>query len=170
MAEPFLSEMRIMAFGFPPRGWAQCDGAMLQINQNQALFALLGTMYGGDGRTTFGLPDLRGRTLLHRGARQGGSSYSQGQKGGEASQILSAAEIPQHTHPVRASNNPVDRNTPDGRLLGNNTGLPYASPGNPASMREGTISTVGGAGHQNMQPFQVLNFCIALQGVFPSRN
>jgi microcystin-dependent protein len=103
LAEPFLSEMRIMAFGFPPRGWAQCDGATLQINQNQALFALLGTMYGGDGRTTFGLPDMRGRTPLHRGASQGGSSYIQGQKGGEASQTLNAAEIPLHTHPVRAS-------------------------------------------------------------------
>ena len=169
MAEPFLSEIRIMSFNFPPEGWAQCDGQTLPINQNQALFSLLGTTFGGDGRASFGLPDLRGRTSIHLGCGDG-SSFAEGQKGGEPTHVLNVGEIPAHIHPAMASSDPVNSNDPAGRLAGNNQGRPYADFGSTAAMREAMIADVGGQAHENMQPYLALNFCIALRGAFPSRN
>lgn len=166
MAEPFLSEIRLMSFGFAPKGWALCNGQLLPINQNQALFSLLGTTYGGDGRVNFALPDLRGRVPLHMG-----SSHTLGERGGEQAHTLSITEIPTHTHFVSvstAANNGVA--TPNGNYLGGGNNV-YHAPSSLVAMSPGTTVSVGGSqGHLNMQPFLVLNFCIALQGIFPSQN
>ncbi|MBN1668460.1 MAG: phage tail protein [Anaerolineales bacterium] len=167
MSEPFLAEIRVFGFTFAPRGWAQCNGQILPINQNQALFSLLGTTYGGDGRTTFALPDLRGRTPLHVG-----NSYSLGQRSGQENHTLTANEIPQHTHQAQASSNPPSTPIPNGNALA--ASVPneiYAAAANLQPMRAGTLANAGGGqAHDNMQPFLTLNFCIALQGLFPSRN
>ena len=166
MSEPFLAEVRIVGFNFAPRGWAFCDGQILPINQNQSLYSLLGTTYGGDGRTSFALPDMRGRTPIHFGNGQ-----SQGQKSGEETHTLAANEMPQHGHAVRASGNPVNSNDPTGNMLGNNLGNLYGDLTNPVNMAGTTLPPVGGGqAHNNMQPYLALNFCIALQGLFPSRN
>jgi microcystin-dependent protein len=171
MAEPFLSEIRIMSFGFAPKGWALCNGQLLPINQNQALFSLLGTTYGGNGQTNFGLPNLQSRTPIHVG-----SGHLLGEVGGEQAHTLNMSEMPTHTHAGIASTTMAAQgtgNTPNNTkilgqarasfLYGPATGLTMMDP------RE--ISNVGGSqAHQNMQPFLVLNFCIALQGIFPSQN
>jgi microcystin-dependent protein len=165
MAEPFLSEIRMMSFNFPPRGWALCDGQLLPINQNQPLFALLGTTFGGDGRVNFALPDLRGRTPIHVG---GGSML--GQRGGEQAHTLSIAEIPTHTHSMMGSSTTAV-NTPSGTtVLGvSNPQQAYSGPANLTAMNPGMIGNVGGSqAHLNMQPFLTISFCIALQGIFPS--
>jgi microcystin-dependent protein len=166
MAEPFLAEIRIMSFVFPPKGWSLCNGQLLPINQNQALFSLLGTTYGGDGRVTFGLPDLQGRVPTHTG----GEGHFLGEKGGEQAHTLSISEIPTHTHVMQAS--PTDG---DQILAANNYLAPvnqlYGAPANLTSMSPASISNVGGSqAHLNMQPFLTLSFCIALQGIFPSQN
>lgn len=168
MAEPFLAEVRIFSFGFPPKGWAMCNGQLLPINQNQALFSLLGTTYGGDGRVNFALPDLRGRSPLHFG-----NYFTQGERAGEESHTVIVSEIPQHSHDV---------------LIANSTGTSF--PGGPSftlsksvfetrftsgnadnAMHPTSISNTGGSQpHNNMQPYTVLNFCIAIQGIFPSQN
>lgn len=168
MSEPFLSEIRIMGFNFAPRGWASCDGQILPINQNQSLYSLLGTTYGGDGRTSFGLPDLRGRTPLHQG-----SGYQQGTKSGAEVHNLSNAEIPAHNHTlsaISATNNPTP--VPSSTvMLGNSPSQLYASGSPNTTLRADSVSSAGGGqAHENMQPYTTLNFCIALQGVFPSRN
>jgi microcystin-dependent protein len=166
MAEPFLSEIRIMSFVFAPRGWALCNGQLLPINQNQGLFSLLGTTFGGDGRVNFGLPDLRGRAPIHVG-----SGHTLGERGGEQAHTLSIAELPQHTHVVNASSAATGGNAnPTGRFLGGGNNV-YHAPGGLTSMTPGTITNTGGSqAHLNMQPFLVLSFCIALQGIFPSPN
>jgi microcystin-dependent protein len=167
MAEPFLSEIRIMSFGFAPKGWALCNGQLLPINQNQALFSLLGTTYGGDGRVSFGLPDLRGRVPIH-----GGNGHTLGETAGEASHTLVQTEMPQHGHFLNASSKNADTPIPGNHLLGsaNNAYLNPAS-GNLTTLQPATISNVGGSQpHENRQPFLTLSFCIALQGIFPSRN
>lgn len=164
MAEPFLSEIRIMSFGFPPKGWALCDGQLMPINQNQALFSLLGTTFGGDGRVNFALPDLRGRTPIHVG-----SSHTLGERGGEQAHTLSIAEIPTHTHVANASSQPGNGVVAAGTLLGSPLNLTYAPPASLASLNAASIANVGGSqAHLNMQPFLTLNFSIALQGIFPS--
>lgn len=165
MAEPFLSEIRIMSFGFAPKGWALCNGQLLPINQNQALFSLLGTTYGGDGRVNFALPNLQGNVPIHTG-----SGFTLGEKGGEQAHTLSIAEIPTHTHVANASNNPGNTTDPTNNLLGNSAPNNLFGPvQNLAAMRAGTVGNVGGnQAHLNMQPFLVLTFCIALQGIFPS--
>ncbi len=166
MAEPFLSEIRIMSFGFPPRGWALCDGQLLPINQNQALFSLLGTTFGGDGRVNFGLPDLRGRTPIHVG-----SGHTLGERGGEQAHTLSIAELPTHTHVARATSVQATASTPTTSLvLAQSTPQNlYGAPSNLQAMSPSTIANVGGSqAHLNMQPFLTLNFSIALQGIFPS--
>ncbi|MBO6551427.1 MAG: phage tail protein [Roseitalea sp.] len=172
MSEPFLAEVRIMAFNFPPRGWAFCDGQILPINQNQSLYSLLGTTYGGDGRTSFALPDLRGRTPIHVGRSNGGQFHTEGQKSGEETHALAANEMPQHTHNVEASSTDGNSINTTGAVLAREVGGPYsASASNLANLRSGTIANVGGGqSHENMQPYIAVNFCIALQGLFPSRN
>jgi len=164
MAEPFLSEIRIFSFNFPPKGWAFCDGQLLPINQNQALFSLLGTTYGGDGRVNFGLPNLQGRTPIHMG-----SGHTLGERGGEQAHTLSIAEIPTHTHAAQASSANSTTPIPAGNLLAAANNL-YAGPANLTSLAPDTVPNIGGSqAHLNMQPFLVLNFCIALQGIFPSQ-
>jgi len=166
MAEPFLSEIRIMSFGFPPKGWALCNGQLLPINQNQALFSLLGTTYGGDGRVNFGLPNLQGRAPIHMG-----SGHTLGEKGGEQGHTLSISEIPTHTHVLQATSNTGTQPVPVGALSGVAPEQPYLPPDNNlTALNPATVANVGGSqAHVNMQPYLVLNFCIALQGIFPSQ-
>ncbi len=165
MAEPFLSEIRIMSFGFAPKGWAFCNGQLLPINQNQALFSLLGTTYGGDGRVNFALPNLQSRTPIHMG-----NGHTLGELGGEQGHTLSISEIPAHTHQLSATSDPAGTNVPTNNMLATvNNG--YTTASNLVSMAGGSLANVGGGqSHLNMQPFLVLNFSIALQGIFPSRN
>ncbi|SHF82291.1 Microcystin-dependent protein [Mariniphaga anaerophila] len=172
MSEPFLAEIRIVGFNFAPRGWAFCDGQILPINQNQSLFSLLGTTYGGDGRTTFALPELRGRAPIHTGSSAGGTNHALGQKSGQENHTLSASEVT-HGHNL----NIVDAE-------GTNTAGAQSSlsvskfeprfsnvPNGSKTMNSGSVSSAGnGDAHENMQPYLALNFCIALQGLFPSRN
>lgn len=170
MAEPFLAEIRLMSFGFPPRGWAQCDGQLLPINQNQALFSLLGTTFGGNGQTNFALPNMRGRVPIKAGA-----GFTLGQQGGETAHTLSIAEIPAHNHPMAASAGDTVNATTSGNnafwgQVGDNSTLYNTNPAN-AALNGGAITNTGGSqAHQNLQPFLALNFCIALQGIFPSPN
>ena len=167
MAEPFLSEIRIFSFGFPPKGWALCDGQLLPINQNQGLFSLLGTTYGGDGRVNFGLPNLQGRVPIHMG-----SGHTLGERAGEQAHTLSIAEIPTHTHSWRATTSTGNTSTAAGNVLAAGTqgaGF-YQSATSLTSLTPATLANVGGSqAHLNMQPFLVLNMCIALQGIFPSQ-
>ena len=177
MSEPFLAEVKIFGFNFAPRGWAFCDGQILPINQNQSLYSLLGTTYGGDGRTSFALPDLRGRTPVHVG-----DGLTLGDRGGEEGHALSAAEIPAHSHgPMRGVRISTAASTvQSGNLLASTTVgggrggasiTPYASPKNLVDLSASAISSVGaGQEHENMQPSLTLSYCIALQGLFPSRN
>jgi microcystin-dependent protein len=165
VAEPFLSEIRIMSFVFAPKGWALCNGQLLPINQNQALFSLLGTTFGGDGRVNFALPDYRGRIPMHVG-----SGHTLGERGGEQAHTLSIAELPTHTHVFKASQANADTPVPANNYFGSSNNL-YAAAANLTTLNLGTISTVGGSqAHLNMQPFLTLSFCIALQGIFPSPN
>jgi microcystin-dependent protein len=160
-----MGELRIMAFNFPPKGWAFCNGQTLPINQNQALFSLLGTMYGGDGQTTFALPNLQGSAPLHVGP-----GYSQGQRVGEYNHTLILAELPAHTHTAYGS--PVNANQPTltGGVLATALNV-YAPPNNLTPLQPQTITNAGGSQpHSNTQPYLTLNVCIALQGIFPSRN
>jgi microcystin-dependent protein len=166
MAEPFLSEIRIMSFGYAPRGWALCNGQLLPINQNQALFSLLGTTYGGNGQTNFALPDLRGNVPIHVG-----QGHTLGEKGGEQAHTLSISELPTHTHIFSASPSGADNPIAANNVLATAGNL-YSAPGaNMTALFPATVANVGGSqAHLNMQPFLVLNFCIALQGIFPSPN
>ena len=165
MAEPFLGEIRIMTYDFAPKGWALCDGQLLPINQNQALFSLLGTTFGGDGRTTFALPDLQARTPIHAGA-----GHILGEVGGEASHTLALAELPQHTHVLSGATSGNGTANPAGAFIGPANNL-YHAPGGSSPMSPSSISTVGsGQPHENRQPYLTLTLCIALQGIFPSRN
>lgn len=167
MSEPFLGEIHPFAFNFAPRGWATCDGQLLSIAQNTALFSLLGTMYGGNGQVTFALPDLRGRTPLHVG-----SGFTQGQRAGEESHTLIVSEIPAHNHTLNASGSPANTSTPsNGSLLAASQADIYAPATALTTLHTNSISNTGGSQpHNNMQPYLVLNFCIAMQGIFPSRN
>jgi len=168
MAEPFLSEIRIMSFSYAPRGWALCNGQLLPINQNQGLFSLLGTTYGGNGQTTFALPDLRGRTPLHFG-----SGHDLGERGGEQAHTLTISELPTHVHVANATSAVATQNNPTNTvMLAQSTSSPLynTAASNLSAMAGGSLSNVGGGqAHLNMQPFLVLNFCIALQGIFPSQ-
>lgn len=166
MAEPFLSEIRMMSFVFPPRGWALCNGQLLPINQNQALFSLLGTTFGGDGRTNFALPDLRGRVPIHVG-----SSHTLGERGGEQAHTLSIAEIPTHLHQLQASSSTATTSTPTTATVASASSgsALYGAASNLVAMAPNALANVGGSqAHLNMQPFLTLSFCIALQGIFPS--
>lgn len=166
MAEPFLSEIRIMSFVFAPKGWALCNGQLLPINQNQALFSLLGTTFGGDGRVNFALPDLRERAPIHVG-----SGHTLGERGGEQAHTLSIAELPTHTHVLSATSTNGNAAIPAGNLLAPTASQLYHSPDALVAMAPQAVSNTGGSqAHLNMQPFLVLSFCIALQGIFPSPN
>jgi microcystin-dependent protein len=165
LSQPYLSEIKIMAFGFPPKGWAQCNGQLLSITQNQALFSRLGTTYGGDGRTTFGLPNLQGRAPTHMG---GGLTL--GQNGGEQNHTLSLPELPSHLHLVHASTATAGVDNPAGNYLGGYPNLYHALPSTTIMSPNTVGQTGGGQAHPNMQPYLTLNFCIALQGIFPSPN
>ena len=172
MADPFLSEIRIFSFNFPPKGWAFCNGQFLPINQNQALFALLGTTYGGNGQTTFQLPDLRDRVPISFG-----TGFTLGQNGGSAGVTITQQTMPAHTHTLQASTSDADSADPFGapgplgHVLAEATFNVYGAPNNLTAMRPTTVGNTGGSqAHSNEQPYLTLNFCIALQGIFPSRN
>jgi len=165
MAEPFLAEIRLMSFNFPPKGWAFCNGQFLPINQNQALFSLLGTTYGGNGQTTFALPDLRGKTPIHMG-----SAHTLGETAGQEAVTVNISQLPAHTHQAASVSASASTNSPNGAYLAASAAV-YHGPTTLISLHPATITTVGGSQpHTNMQPFLALNFCIALQGIFPSQN
>jgi microcystin-dependent protein len=171
MAEPFLSEIRMMSFGFAPRGWALSNGQLLPINQNQALFSLLGTTFGGDGRVNFALPDMRARTPIHTG-----NGHTLGERAGEQSHTISTSEMPSHNHFVTAistANTGTNVVNPSGQFLATSTPatLYNSSGANLTPLAANTVTNVGGSQpHQNMQPFLTISFCIALQGNFPSQS
>ncbi len=166
MTEPFLSEIRMMSFQFAPKGWAHCNGQLMPINQNQALFSLIGTQFGGDGQSNFALPDFRGRVPIHQG-----NDHKVGEHGGEQAHTLTIPELPSHSHGLQASSAGADSQSPgDSYVTGSGVALygPYQSP---TPLESSVIGTSGGGQpHQNMQPFLTLNFCIAMQGLFPSPN
>jgi microcystin-dependent protein len=168
VAEPFLAEIRILSFSFPPKGWALCNGQLLPINQNQALFSLLGSTYGGDGEVNFALPDLRGRTPVHVG-----SGLTLGLRGGSEAVTLTAASLPTHSHELMASAEVADSTDPASRVLAKKprfgADVYAAPPGTPTSLASGSLAPAGGSqAHTNLQPFLTLSFAIALQGIFPS--
>ncbi|SFG45194.1 Microcystin-dependent protein [Duganella sp. CF458] len=168
MAEPYLAEIKLVSFNFPPKGWALCNGQMLPINQNQALFSLLGTTYGGNGQTTFALPDLRGRVPAHVGG-----GMTQGEASGAFAHTLSQAEMPAHTHRLNASSAVATTNDPSGALLarkGRLTADVFNGSPNVGLVSTQVSSTGGSQPHENTQPYLALNFIIALQGIFPSQN
>lgn len=167
MSDQFIGQIMPAAFNFAPRYFAQCNGALLPISQNQALFSLLGTTYGGDGIQTFGLPDLRGRTPIGMGG-----SYAIGEKAGVESVSLLASQIPTHTHGVNGCNQPAAARSPAAGFFGNTASTSLYAPSGPqVALNANTVGASGGSQpHPNMQPYSVLNFCIALSGVFPSRN
>ena len=165
MSEPFLSEIKLVSFNFAPKGWAMCNGQLLPINQNQALFSLLGTTYGGNGQTTFALPNLRGRTPLHMG-----NGHTLGEAAGSTSVTVNIQQLPTHAHVFNANSGTGDATTPNGALLAKAPANSYAPLGTPVTMRPNMLSSVGGSQpHNNMMPYLVLNFIIALQGIFPSQ-
>ena len=172
MADPFLSEIRIFSFNYAPKGWALCNGQLLPINQNQALFSLLGTNYGGNGQTTFGLPNLRGRVPSHTG-----NGHTLGEQGGATASTLSISQMPEHLHTLSSNLAVVDANTnatlgtPAGNFWANDGKTHYSTDAPNAAMHPSAVASVGGSQpHTNMQPFLALNFCIALIGIFPSPN
>lgn len=176
MSEPFagafVGEIRIFGFNFAPQGWAQCNGQLLSIAQNTALFSLLGTTYGGDGQATFALPDLRSRLPVGQGQGPGLSSYAEGQAGGAETVTLAATQMPGHSHPVKASSSAANSGQPEGRTLARSASHTYtAQPDTSTVMNAGMLGDTGGSQpHDNIQPYLAVNFCIALQGIFPSRS
>jgi microcystin-dependent protein len=173
MADPFVAEIRIFPFTFPPKGWAFCNGQLLPLSQNTALFSLLGTTYGGDGKSTFALPDLQGSAAMHPGAGQGLSTYELGQVGGAENVTLLESEIPVHIHTLMASGEDANDDDPKDASWGVSVGVGMyqpASAGNLVNMAPQTLTPAGGSmPHNNMQPYLTFNFCIAMQGVFPPR-
>ncbi|HJS50915.1 MAG TPA: tail fiber protein [Pyrinomonadaceae bacterium] len=164
MGTPFLGEIRMFSFNFPPKGWGLCNGQLLPINQNQALFALLGTMYGGNGQTNFALPNLRGRTPI-----SAGGGHTQGEAAGSEAVTITMSQMPAHNHGVLAGNVAANASSPANNFSAQNAGAYSLNPN--AAMSPATVTPVGGSqAHQNMGPYLVISFCIALQGIFPSQN
>lgn len=174
MSDPFVGEIRIVGFNFAPVGWAFCNGQILSIAQNQALFSLLGTTYGGDGITTFALPNLQSRVPVHSGQGSGLSDYNLGQTGGTETVVLNIPEIPEHGHPLYATNLVANSSKPDAAFIAVESGgaLGFCETETPnATMHTNSIGSNGKSqGHANIQPYLTLNFIIALQGIFPSRS
>jgi microcystin-dependent protein len=166
MATPFLGEIKIVSFGFPMKGWALCSGQLLPISQFQALFSILGTTYGGDGRVNFGLPDLQGRSPIHTGA-----GFTLGQLGGEQDHTIVVSELPSHTHVVGISSAGADASSPAGAIEASAVTTNFAPPGTAAALDPIAFTAAGGGqAHHNMSPYLVLSFVIALQGLFPTQN
>jgi microcystin-dependent protein len=165
MSEPFLGEIRPVGFNFAPQGWAMCEGQLLAIAEYNALFALLGTFYGGNGSTTFGLPDLRGRTPIHQGG-----SYVVGESGGAETVALTVSEIAAHTHSIEAQPSAGKVSSPVGSYFAGSSDGQYAASGSAVTAAILQPSTGTGAAHSNLQPYLCINYIIALQGIFPSRN
>ena len=173
MADPFVAEIRIFPFNFAPKGWAWCDGQLMPVSQNTALFSLVGTTYGGDGKSTFALPDLQGRAPMHPGHGPGLSRHDLGETGGTETVTLLESEIPAHNHRVSGSNGPANLQSPAAdRVLGRaNTNAYLDNPGNLVTMAPQALAPAGGdQPHNNMQPYLTFYFNIALQGVFPPRS
>ena len=170
MSEPFVGEIRMFAGNFAPRGWSFCDGQLLAVSQNDALFSLLGTIYGGDGRTTFGLPDLRGRIPVHAGSGPGLSPRRLGAKSGAEKVTITVNELPSHTHPMQASSRSADRRSAQGNVLAQSGLDTYRTTGNPVvNMASDGVTSVGGSrDHNNLAPYLCVNFIIALVGIYPS--
>jgi microcystin-dependent protein len=173
MSEPFLGQVIMAGFNFAPKSYAMCNGQLLPIAQNTALFSLLGTTFGGDGRVTFGLPDLRGRTPLHQGQGPGLSNYVMGQSAGQETHTLIVNEMPMHNH-VAQANSSANQVFPQGMIWGGESTGTLAIYSNSTADSQFAPTAIGSAGgnqpHNNMQPYEVINFCIALAGIFPSRN
>ena len=166
MAEPFLAEIRITSFNFAPQGWAMCNGQLLPINQNQALFSLLGTTYGGNGQTNFALPDLRGRVPIH----VQDNAHPLGERAGEEAHTVSTAELPQHTHVMNGSATNADVVLPTDNVVAQSSQL-YGPAAQLTTLDPSSNGSTGGSqAHLNMQPYLTLTFCIAIVGIFPSRN
>ena len=170
MSQPYLAEIKIFAGNFPPRGWAFCDGTLLPINANQSLYSLLGTTYGGDGRTTFALPDLRGRIAMHAGEGPGLSNHPLGQKSGDYQVTMTTATMPAHNHGIPVSANAGDSDDPDGLHMAATSEAAYVGGNATGQYGSTTTNTGGGTPFNNIQPYLALNYIIALQGLFPSRN
>jgi microcystin-dependent protein len=165
LAQPFLAEIRLMSFDFPPKGWAFCNGQLLPINQNQALFALLGTTYGGNGQTNFALPNLQGRVPIHVGA-----GHVLGEQAGQEAHTVTVAEMPTHVHTAQASSSDGNTSLPASDVLATAANA-FGSPGSLTPLVASTVTNIGGSQpHENRQPFLTLSFCISLQGIFPSQN
>ncbi len=172
MSEPFVGEIRMFAGNFAPRGWAFCDGQLLAVSQNDALFSLLGTIYGGDGRTTFGLPDLRGRIPIHAGEGPGLSPRRLGAKGGSENETLTVNQLPSHGHAPQFSTATGTQNDPEGETVSANPAIRIFRPAPAdANMKSSTITNVGGSrSHTNLMPYLCVHFIIALFGIYPSRH
>ncbi len=172
MSDPYVGEIRSVGFNFAPVGWAFCNGAILPINQYEVLFTLIGTTYGGDGQSTFALPDLQGRAPVHQGTLSGGSTYTIGTKGGEESVTLTTNQIPAHTHSIAANALPGGLLSPESAFLaGGATASRYVSDPPATPMSDGTVGLAGGSQpHENRQPLLCVNFIIAFQGIFPSQS
>ena len=166
MSQPFMGEIKIISWNFPPKGWAFCNGQLLPINQNQALFSILGTTYGGDGRVNFALPDFRGRVPIYQG-----QGFTEGQAGGQEFHTLIMGEMPAHNHFLQANSSAANKAIPTNNFLANVSTKVYGPVANLTTLNPSSVTNTGGSQpHENRQPFLVLNFIIALQGVFPSRN
>ncbi len=172
MADPFVAEIRIFPFNFAPTGWAFCDGQILPLSQNTALFSLLGTTYGGNGQSNFALPNLQGRAPMHPGQGPGLSLHDLGETGGSETVTLLQSEMPAHSHPVRASAQDATTRVAAGQLPATGTGVAmFGQQSSNVSLSDKSLAPAGGGQpHNNMQPYLTLNFCIALQGVFPPRS